>query len=131
MYALLKHTRIDKIYCLNFHCTTKQTCGDFIPAHSCCQVPVREKVEGVSAFWRVFRTNLLPGACDADAVLHGDLGCRVGTRARVLSEAEVIVRAQVNHVLHHPTCESGSEGDDNQAQETINERRRMFIGTAN
>lgn len=77
------------------------------------------------AFRRV-RTNFLPGACNSDAVLGGDLGRRVGTRPGVLREAEVIIRAQVNHILHYPTRVPGREKEeDDQTEETIND----VIGT--
>lgn len=49
-------------------------------------------------------TNFLPGAGDSDAVCPDDLGCRVSTRSSILSEAQVIIGAQVNHILHCATC---------------------------
>lgn len=65
-----------------------------------------------------FCTDLLPSACNSDAVLHGDLGCGVSTWASVLSEAKVIIGAQVNHIQHYPTCVPGRETEeDNQTEE--------------
>lgn len=48
-------------------------------------------------------TDFLPGARHAHAVFHGDLGHRVGAWSGVLSKAEVIIGAQVNHAAHHLT----------------------------
>lgn len=48
-------------------------------------------------------TDFLPGARHANAVFDGDLGHRLGTRPGVLSEAEVIIGAQVDHATHHLT----------------------------
>lgn len=85
-------------------------------------------------------TNFLPGARNSDTVLDGDLGCRVSTQPGVLSKAEVIIRAQVNHILHYPTRVPGREREeDNQTEEAINERKFVFAtvlvhlmtGTAN
>lgn len=55
-------------------------------------------------------TDLLSGAGDAHSILHCDLGCSVGTRAGVFGEAEVIVGAQVDHVLLHPAGEPKGNG---------------------
>lgn len=77
---------------------------------------------------RCVRTNFLPGARNPDAVLEGDLGRRVGTRPGVLREAEVIIRAQVNHVLRYPTRVPGREREeDNQPEETINEGKPVLL----
>lgn len=54
-------------------------------------------------------TDLLPGAGHADAILHGDLGGRVGAGPGVLSEAQVVVRAQVDDVRQHPARVPGRQ----------------------
>lgn len=71
-----------------------------------------------------FSTDLLPGAGDADAVLDGDLGRRVSTRSGVLSKAQVIIGAQVNHILQHPACVSGRERED-RTEETVSGRKQV------
>lgn len=45
-------------------------------------------------------THLLPGAAHSHAVRHGHMGGGGGAGARVLSEAQVVIGAQVDHVLH-------------------------------
>ncbi len=74
-------------------------------------------------------TNLLPGACDSDTILDGDLSCSVSTRSGVFSEAEVIIRAQVNHILHYPTCVPERERD-HQTEETIDGRRQVVFASS-
>lgn len=59
-------------------------------------------------------TNFLPGARHADAVFAGDLGHRVSAGSGVLGKAEVIVRAEVNHVAHH-LVRVPAEGGDRRA----------------
>lgn len=56
-------------------------------------------------------TDFLPGARHPDAVFDGDLGHRVSAWADVLSEAEVIVGAQVNHLPRHLTRVPAEGGD--------------------
>lgn len=72
-------------------------------------------------------TNFLPGARNSNTVLDGDVCCSVSTQPGVLSKAEVIIRAQVNHILHYPICVPGREREeDNKTEEAINERRLVF-----
>ena len=75
-------------------------------------------------------TDLLPGARHADAVLHGDFGCRVSTWSRVLSEAQIIIGAQVNHIVHHPTRVAAGEEEEEIIRErkrSIDERKLMIL----
>lgn len=56
-------------------------------------------------------TDFLPGARHANAVFSGDPCHRVSAWSGVLSEAEVIIGAQVNHVARHLTRVPAEGGD--------------------
>lgn len=55
-------------------------------------------------------TDLAAGAAHAGAVLLRRLHRRVSTGPRVLGEAQVVVRAHVDDVLHHAACVTDSDG---------------------
>lgn len=49
-------------------------------------------------------THFTARACNPDAVLFCGLNGSIGTSSGIVSEAQVIVRAHVDDVLHHSAC---------------------------